>query len=112
MEMTRSPRLVEGRYTSKKDLVIAWLREAIIIGELQAGQHLRQEELTEYLGVSITPMREALSELHVAGLYFLCHGRVPLIRLTSMQPSVKASRFSRFASVVRSCSPAPQTAAA
>jgi DNA-binding GntR family transcriptional regulator len=68
VETTRLPRLLEGRYTSKKDLVLDWLREAIVTGELQAGQHLPQEELAERLGVSITPVREALSELRAAGL--------------------------------------------
>jgi DNA-binding GntR family transcriptional regulator len=68
VETTGLPRLVEGRYTSKKDLVLDWLREAIVTGELQAGQHLPQEELAERLGVSITPVREALSELRAAGL--------------------------------------------
>jgi DNA-binding GntR family transcriptional regulator len=68
VEILRSRPLGEGRYTSKKDLVIDWLREAIVSGELRAGQHLRQEELAEYLGVSITPVREALSDLRAAGL--------------------------------------------
>jgi DNA-binding GntR family transcriptional regulator len=68
VEALSPPRLLEGRYTSKKDLVIDWLREAIITGEFQAGHHLRQEELAERLGVSITPVREALSELRAAGL--------------------------------------------
>ena len=68
VETAGLPRLLEGRYTSKKDLVLDWCREAIITGELQAGQHLPQEELAERLGVSITPVREALSELRAAGL--------------------------------------------
>lgn len=68
MQPLSPPRLLDGRYTSKKDLVIDWLREAIITGEFQAGHHLRQEELAERLGVSITPVREALSELRAAGL--------------------------------------------
>jgi DNA-binding GntR family transcriptional regulator len=68
VETTRLPRLLEGRYTTKKDLVLDWFREAIVTGELQAGQHVPQEELAERLGVSITPVREAISELRAAGL--------------------------------------------
>lgn len=68
VEIAELPRLLEGRYTSKKDLVLDWLREAIITGELHAGQHLPQEEVAERLGVSITPVREALSELRAAGV--------------------------------------------
>jgi DNA-binding GntR family transcriptional regulator len=68
MPLAGLPVLREGRYTSKKDLVLDWLREAIITGELQAGEHLRQDEVAERLGLSITPVREALSELRAAGL--------------------------------------------
>jgi DNA-binding GntR family transcriptional regulator len=44
------------------------LREMILDGSLGAGQHLRQDELAKMLGVSRTPLREALAMLAAEGL--------------------------------------------
>lgn len=44
------------------------LREAILRGELAAGAHLGEVDLAERLGVSRTPVREALSRLASEGL--------------------------------------------
>jgi DNA-binding GntR family transcriptional regulator len=43
------------------------LRRAIVGGELRPGQRIGQEELAESLGVSIAPVREALSALEQEG---------------------------------------------
>ncbi len=40
--------------------VASYVREAIMLGELQAHQFIRTERLAEDLGVSATPVREAL----------------------------------------------------
>lgn len=55
-------------YTSKTELVTGMLRELIVTGELQAGASLRQRDLAERLGVSPTPVREALRRLDSEGL--------------------------------------------
>ena len=44
------------------------IRERIIDGSYQAGQHLRSEEQAAAVGVSRTPVREALRRLHSEGL--------------------------------------------
>jgi DNA-binding GntR family transcriptional regulator len=44
------------------------IRRAIISGELAAGEPLRDRQLAEALGVSRTPVREALHKLEAAGL--------------------------------------------
>jgi DNA-binding GntR family transcriptional regulator len=44
------------------------LREAIMLGELAPGTPLRLEELARSLGMSISPVREALRHLEVQGL--------------------------------------------
>jgi DNA-binding GntR family transcriptional regulator len=44
------------------------LREAIIMGELQAGTPLRLDELARSLGMSISPIREAVRQLEALGL--------------------------------------------
>lgn len=43
------------------------LRAAIVSGELRPGDRIRQEELAERLGVSLAPVREALSALEQEG---------------------------------------------
>jgi DNA-binding GntR family transcriptional regulator len=44
------------------------LREAIIMGELTAGTPLRLEDLARTLGMSISPIREAVRQLEALGL--------------------------------------------
>lgn len=56
------------KYTSKRDLVVQALREMILSGQLVPGQRLRQEQLSRMLGVSATPIREAIRLLEADGL--------------------------------------------
>lgn len=58
----------ENLYTTKKDLVVETIREAIISGQLRSGQKLLQNEIAAQLRVSATPVREALKQLEVEGL--------------------------------------------
>jgi DNA-binding GntR family transcriptional regulator len=44
------------------------LREQIVMGEIAAGTPLRLEEIAERLGMSISPIREAVRQLEVLGL--------------------------------------------
>jgi DNA-binding GntR family transcriptional regulator len=44
------------------------LREAIVMGELQAGTPLRLDDLARSLGMSISPIREAVRQLEALGL--------------------------------------------
>jgi DNA-binding GntR family transcriptional regulator len=44
------------------------LRQAILRGELQPGQQLKQQELAAHLGMSSTPVREVLRILEAEGL--------------------------------------------
>lgn len=48
--------------------VAAYLREAILGGELKPGDRIRQEEVAERLGASRLPVREALRMLEAEGL--------------------------------------------
>jgi DNA-binding GntR family transcriptional regulator len=50
------------------DSVYARLRDMILINELRAGQKLTDRDLAEHLGVSRTPVREALGRLAMVGL--------------------------------------------
>jgi DNA-binding GntR family transcriptional regulator len=51
-----------------RDRAYTTLRDAIIDGTLAPGERLRDQELTEWLGLSRTPVREALSRLEQDGL--------------------------------------------
>ncbi|WP_308251886.1 GntR family transcriptional regulator [Pseudonocardia sp. KRD291] len=61
----RRPRARDDRQLSER--VAGHLREAIMAGEVQAGEFVRTEHLAEQLGVSATPVREALMILHSEG---------------------------------------------
>lgn len=58
-----------------RDDVYRRLRDAIVDGTLQPGEQLRDQELTAWLGVSRTPVREALLRLQQAGLVSALPGR-------------------------------------
>lgn len=66
--MTSSLSPVGARPVALGDEVYERLAAAILDGTLPAGQHLRDRELAELLGVSRTPVREALQRLERAGL--------------------------------------------
>ncbi|PJX26154.1 hypothetical protein CAP48_09100 [Advenella sp. S44] len=52
---------------TKQDQVIEQIREQIIAGEYKRGERLRQQDIADRLGVSITPVREALKALEMEG---------------------------------------------
>jgi DNA-binding GntR family transcriptional regulator len=56
------------RIESIVDRVYAVVRDRILLGEIERGARLRQEALSAELGVSRTPLREALRRLAAEGL--------------------------------------------
>lgn len=62
-----------------RDDVRARLRDAIVDGTLAPGEQLRDGELAEWLGVSRTPVREALLELARAGLVQATPGKSTVV---------------------------------
>ena len=70
---------------SLKDEVFDVLHGRIIAGQYAAGEWLRQEEISSQLGVSMTPVREALDLVVSAGLA----ERVPYRGVRVLQPTIK-----------------------
>ena len=61
---------LEGRlpHRTMAEYALEELREAIILGELEPGTPLRLDELARSLGMSISPIREAVRQLEALGL--------------------------------------------
>ena len=55
-------------YMPLRDVVFNTLRQAIIEGELKPGERLLEIQLADRLGVSRTPIREAIRKLELEGL--------------------------------------------
>ena len=55
-------------YLPLRDVVFQTLREAIFKGELRPGERLMELQLAKRLGVSRTPIREAIRMLELEGL--------------------------------------------
>lgn len=67
MRVTLEP--VQTReYSPIREEVFTMLRQAILTGKLQPGDRLVERELAEQLGVSRTPVREALRKLELENL--------------------------------------------
>ena len=60
--------IAENAYLPLRDVVFQTLRQAILKGELQPGERLMEIKLAERLGVSRTPIREAIRKLELEGL--------------------------------------------
>jgi DNA-binding GntR family transcriptional regulator len=63
------------RTRSRADFVYESLRDAIWDGRVAVGERVREEEIARNLGVSRTPVREALQRLHQRGLLVFGAGR-------------------------------------
>jgi DNA-binding GntR family transcriptional regulator len=63
------------RTRSRADFVYESLRDAIADGRIAVGERVREEEIARNLGVSRTPVREALQRLHQRGLLVFGAGR-------------------------------------
>src|SRR5262245_42026693 len=63
------------RTRSRADFVFESLRDAISDGRIPGGARIREEEMARNLGVSRTPVREALQRLHQRGLLVFGAGR-------------------------------------
>ncbi len=58
----------ENEYLPLRDVVFNTLRQKILTGELKPGERLMEIHLADQLGVSRTPIREAIRKLELEGL--------------------------------------------
>ena len=58
----------EKEYLPLRDVVFHTLRQSILTGELKPGERLMEIHLADKLGVSRTPIREAIRKLELEGL--------------------------------------------
>ena len=58
----------ENEYLPLRDVVFNTLRQSILTGELKPGERLMEIHLADKLGVSRTPIREAIRKLELEGL--------------------------------------------
>lgn len=73
------------RNTSRSEFVFASLRDAIWEGRFAPGQRIPEEEIARSLGVSRTPVREALRRLQERGLLVIGAGRSLVVAELSKQ---------------------------
>jgi len=68
-----------------RDQVLRKLRNAIVSGRFQPGQRLRERELVALMGVSRTPIREALRRLELEGLITTAPYRGPVVTHATLE---------------------------
>ncbi|KOV81584.1 GntR family transcriptional regulator [Nocardia sp. NRRL S-836] len=71
---------VEAPPASRTDFVLESIKEAILNGKLKPGQALVETDLAAWLGVSKTPVREALKTLAGSGLVVMSPYRGAAVR--------------------------------
>lgn len=84
-----------GRRRTAYEYVSDSLRQAILSGKLAAGTHLVQTEIAEQLGVSTTPVREALRDLASEGLVKLDAHRGGLVSQLSYRDLLEIHELCR-----------------
>ncbi|WZL80666.1 GntR family transcriptional regulator [Vallitaleaceae bacterium 9-2] len=60
-----------NEYLPLRDIVFNTLREAILKGDFAPGERLMEKQLAERMGVSRTPIREAIRKLELEGLVIM-----------------------------------------
>ena len=72
--------------TSRAEYVYQYLRQAIRDGQFQQGDRIREDDIAKSLGVSRTPVREALGRLQARGLLDFGSGRgLGIVELSRVQ---------------------------
>lgn len=81
------------RPSSLRDYAYRALRDAIVSGELAPGERLRDPELEQWLGVSRTPIREAIARLETAGLVQTRRAKQTIVAPLDARAALAAQRI-------------------
>lgn len=81
------------RPSSLRDYAYRELRDAIVSGELAPGERLRDAELEAWLGVSRTPIREAIARLEMAGLVQTRRAKQTVVAPLDIRSALAAQRI-------------------
>ncbi|MCD2443022.1 GntR family transcriptional regulator [Agromyces sp. SYSU K20354] len=81
------------RPSSLRDYAYRELRDAIVSGELEPGERLRDPELEQWLGVSRTPIREAIARLETAGLVHTRRAKQTVVAPLDTRTALAAQRI-------------------
>lgn len=84
-----------NEYLPLREVVFNTLREAILTGELAPGERLMEIQLADKLGVSRTPVREAIRKLELEGLAIMLPRRgaiVASITISDLQDVLEVRR--------------------
>jgi DNA-binding GntR family transcriptional regulator len=76
--------LTDSQFLNSSGAAAAAIRRAILEGELAPGQRLKEKDLARELGISSTPVREALQALDAEGLIELVPNRGAAVRSYSI----------------------------
>ena len=85
----------DDEYLPLRDVVFNTLRQEILTGKLKPGERLMEIHLANKLGVSRTPIREAIRKLELEGLVIMIPRRgaeVAQITLKSLQDVMEVRR--------------------
>lgn len=85
MPVPSAPNVPIGAAERLSDKVVLQLTDAILDGVLQPGEPIRDDEVANWLGVSRTPVREAISQLARLGLIELRPNRSPQVASPSTE---------------------------
>lgn len=66
--MVKVPKLKMDSYQPLRDVIFETLRKAIVSGDIKPGERLMEVSLANQMGVSRTPVREAIRRLEAEGL--------------------------------------------
>ena len=104
--MSQDINAVMNEYLPLRDVVFQTLRQAILRGELEPGERLMEIHLANRLGVSRTPIREAIRKLELEGLVLMIPRRgaeVAEITEKSMRDVLEVRRALEVLAVSLSC---------
>ena len=80
--MVKVPKLKMDSYQPLRDVIFETLRKAIVSGDIKPGERLMEVSLANQMGVSRTPVREAIRRLEAEGLVTMIPKRNPVSELS------------------------------